>query len=408
VSIVIVGAYGFDNVGDEAMLYVVLRNLQKILPDDSRIVSCVDQRAVKKLHNVDTVCGVSPVSVVKSLIRFRFDDFRYQLKVISQMKLLVYGGGSLLNDSKGIKNISVILMTIVMARIKKVPIIIWGVGIGPIRSNLGQHVIKAILKLATVIVVRDKQSVVAANKLGVEQLKIRQGTDLLFNSLRWNDLERKNSAVVNKPLQIGISLRPFPGNNGVDYIEKDRILVAGVVESLHSLVSLRSVEVAALVFSKGPAGGRRDDLGILNRVKKELPSELFRSNIGGLSEEGDDSIELIINRMLKKISGLDIVIGERFHSLVTAALMGVPFIAISYDQKVRELVKISGMEDYCIDFQENISEFSLGEAIVYKVELLLKNYSQIQKMLSNNINKMEKIAEQDGLYIFDTLSNKEH
>lgn len=401
-SIVIVGAYGFDNVGDEAMLYVVLRNLQSVLPNETRVVSCVDQNMVKRLHNVATICSISPLSCFKNLLQLRLGNFREQLKVISRMKMLVYGGGSLFTDSKGIKNISVILMTVMMARIMKIPVIIWGVSVGPINSRIGSKIVKTILQLATLVIVRDKKSIAESDQLGIKHIEIRQGADLLFHLLRWNDIDRNVSYEVKVPLQIGVSLRPFPGTLGTDYIFKDEVLVAGVVKAFRLLMQQKSIQITGLIFSKGPE--RRDDLGIINKVKKELPSELFKQNVGGLSDGGENA-ESIISRMLIEIANLDVVIGERFHSLVTAALMGIPFIAISYDPKVRELVKISGMADYCIDFEENINELELSEAINSMMERLLKNYSQIKVSLSKNIKEIEQIAEQDSIYVLDKLDS---
>lgn len=400
-SIVIVGAYGFGNVGDEAMLHIVISSLGSALPNEAIVVSCVDQKSVNEIHDVETICGISPSSIIKSLIRFRLSDFKRQLKIIRQMKLLVYGGGSLFTDNKGGKNIFVILMTIYMARMMKANVILWGVSIGPVNTWFGKHVIKNILHMATIVIVRDKRSVEVAKEIDSRLENIRHGTDLLFNLLKWEDVPCNVSGIVNKPLKIGLSVRPFPAIQGVDYQFKDKILVSGIIKAIQ-LIEDKPIEITPLVFSEGT--GRRDDIDILNKIKNLSLVSTFKCSVGGLNREEGDNAKNIIHRLLTVMSGLDVVIGERFHSIVTAAVVGVPFIAISYDQKVSELVRACGLSEYCIEIQGEISESELTEAIVSKFESLIVNYSCIQDTLKENVSNIKKFAAQDSQYVVSQLS----
>ena len=391
-SIVIVGAYGFTNVGDEAMLNNVLHGLNSVHRNGARVVSCVNQDSVSKLHSVDPVCSISPLSLVKNLILLRRKIFTKQISVIRKMKLLVYGGGSLFTDTKGLRNIIIILLTVLMARVLRVPVIMWGVSIGPVNTKMGKMIVMLILKLSTLFIVRDKKSITIANELYPDNLNIKCGSDLLFNT-DISDIKINIDTDFKVPLQVGVSLRPFPATKDTNFINKDEVLIEGVSLSCQHVLNKLDAQFSLLIFSEG--NDRRDDVGILNKLKDKLPENVFTENIGGLLQYPDEKAEFIVNEMLSKIAGLDIVIGERFHSLVTSALMGVPFIAISYDQKVTELTKICGMEDYCIDFQSDIDESKLAKELNDKIEKLLDNYSQVKAMLSSNVTKIQEIAEND-------------
>jgi len=391
-SIVIVGAYGFTNVGDEAMLNNVLHGLNSVHRNGARVVSCVNQDSVSKLHSVDPVCSISPLSLVKNLILLRRKIFTKQISVIRKMKLLVYGGGSLFTDTKGLRNIIIILLTVLMARVLRVPVIMWGVSIGPVNTKMGKMIVMLILKLSTLFIVRDKKSITIANELYPDNLNIKCGSDLLFNT-DISDIKINIDTDFKVPLQVGVSLRPFPATKDTNFINKDEVLIEGVSLSCQHVLNKLDAQFSLLIFSEG--NDRRDDVGILNKLKDKLPENVFTENIGGLLQYPDEKAEFIVNEMLSKIAGLDIVIGERFHSLVTSALMGVPFIAISYDQKVTELTKICGMEDYCIDFQSDIDESKLAKELNDKIEKLLDNYSQVKVMLSSNVTKIQEIAEND-------------
>jgi polysaccharide pyruvyl transferase WcaK-like protein len=397
-SIVIVGAYGFDNVGDEAMLHIVISSLSAMHPEDNVVVSCVDQTSVNRLHGVDTICGVSPISVLKSLAFLRIGEFAKQIKTIFHMKLLVYGGDSLFTDSKGLKNIIVILMTIFMARMMGSRVILWGVSVGPLNTMFGKFITRVIIKLASIVIVRNERSILTVNKLGRGSSKVKLGVDLLFNILKWKNVPRNTRTDVMSPLQVGLSLRPFPAILGVNYINKDRILINGIVKAFNN-INAKPAKVSLLIFSEG--SGRRNDTDILLRVKEKFPDNNFRKDIGGISQEDGDNIESIIYSMLSKMSGLDVVVGERFHSLVTAAIAGVPFIAISYDQKVKALARACGMDEYCIDFENEINEDELAVLIESKFDNLLFNYSEVKEMLAENVKNIAKVADHDFNYIKD-------
>lgn len=401
-SVIVVGAYGFSNIGDEAMLSIVLKCLQEIYPDEEKIVSCINQDQVSSLHNVKTIDGISPLSMLKNLLKFKFGRFIKQYKLVREMNVLVYGGGSLFNDAKGAKNIGVILLTILMARLSGSLVVLWGVGIGPVYSFTGERILKMILKLSNVIIVRDERSKSTASTLcpGVE---VRQGVDLLFSFPDFTKELKSQEKGNDEYLNIGISLRPYPAISNVDYKAIDELVIKALSLVLESINTPKKVKLYGLVFSEGD--GRRDDAKMLSDLESKLEVLEISEYFGGFSNHQDKNSDYILSNMLERISTLDIVIGERFHSLVSSIISRTPFIAISYDQKVSELASSIGMDRYCVGISADSNSNQLSTELTEAVESLLISCGIVSSKLGDELLAKRTIAANDRNYIKQKLSD---
>lgn len=107
--------------------------------------------------------------------------------------------------------------------------------------------------------------------------------------------------------------------------------------------------------------------------------------------------------MLASVSSLDIVIGERFHSVVIAILSGVPFIAISYDQKVNEIVQSVGMSDYLVDIQASVGGDFLADELESKLCHLREIYQLVYEQLMESRGRLLSHACEDKGIFMDSL-----
>ena len=76
------------------------------------------------------------------------------------------------------------------------------------------------------------------------------------------------------------------------------------------------------------------------------------------------------------ISKLYALVGMRYHSNIFAAKMGVPFISVIYEEKMRGFVDVSGIHEWSIELR-NLS----AEVLEEKFTLLEENMESIQKQL---------------------------
>ena len=89
-DIVISGYHGFANSGDEALLFAILSTLRKKKPDISVTVLSKIPEETSRVYGV------------KSVNRYNFFEIRKEMK---KAKMLLFGGGSLLQDVTSSKSI---------------------------------------------------------------------------------------------------------------------------------------------------------------------------------------------------------------------------------------------------------------------------------------------------------------
>ena len=63
------------------------------------------------------------------------------------------------------------------------------------------------------------------------------------------------------------------------------------------------------------------------------------------------------------ISNCDLVVAERLHACISAAVLGTPFLPLIYDVKVRETVKILDMADFGLEIDESFNAERFSTAL---------------------------------------------
>lgn len=140
-KITVSGYYGFDNFGDETILFVLL-NYLKSKKFDITVFSKNPETTSKKYG-------------IKSLNTFSFFDVVNQIR---KTDFLISGGGSLLQDATSAKSLIYYLFVLFLAWFFKKKIVIFAQGIGPINSFILRKFTKFILHKADFISVRDDKS----------------------------------------------------------------------------------------------------------------------------------------------------------------------------------------------------------------------------------------------------------
>ena len=111
------GYYGEHNLGDDALLEVLLAQMPA---GYQATVTAHDGALVRQRFSVETVPRRSLPLVLKALRRCR---------------ALVLGGGSLLQDSTSFKSLLYYAALIGAARLQDKPVLLWGQGLGPLQRR---------------------------------------------------------------------------------------------------------------------------------------------------------------------------------------------------------------------------------------------------------------------------------
>ncbi len=310
-KILLSGYYGFNNLGDEAILEAIISNLKKEIKDTKITVLSAKPQITKEKYGVDSV------------------NRRSILKIINAIKncdLLISGGGSLLQDITSKRSIHYYLGIIVMGLLMGKKIMIYSQGIGPINKKSNRIITKFLLNRVEYITVRDEESKKDLLDMGVKDSKIEVTADPVITINKSGKekgidiLKKHNGALEGNPI-IGISFR------GKNYNIKMKKLLIDVVESLRSELK---AEVVFIPFHYN------EDMELMEDLEQEL-----RNKAIFIKDRYD------IKEILSVVENLDLLVGVRLHSLIFSAVAGVPMIGISYDPKIDYFMETMGLQSLC-------------------------------------------------------------
>src|SRR3989344_2488652 len=294
-SVLLFGAYGKRNLGDEILLDLMVKNLQS----GSFNVAASGH---------DTTYLAARYPEVR-FIRTRFyKDLLSLVNNFIQAGNIVYGGGTLILESHSKLKIEPLmkLMAInLLGKLVGAKILLLGVGVGKLNSWISKKMTSISLNLADVIVVRDEESADILKNLDIKK-PIFLTADLSFTLARAS-ANKKNGF----PRRIGVSLTRDLLKD-IDYIS----------EEFNNLLK-NHLNLTLVLFPL-----QEEDTYILKKLKSLL---IYKKSVElePLVKIGEES----------RFRKLDLMIGSRYHSLLLATLQGVPTIGISSNDKVFYLMR---------------------------------------------------------------------
>ncbi|MGM9613418.1 MAG: polysaccharide pyruvyl transferase CsaB [Butyricicoccus sp.] len=314
-GIVICGAYGKGNAGDDAILKAIVQEMREIDPD--RRITVMSRRP-KETRLIYRTGAIYTFRIDQVLRRFR------------HASLYINGGGSLMQDVTSTRSLRYYLLTLDAARKFGCKVMMYGCGIGPInRPGNRVRAAKTINRSVDIITLRDDLSRGELTRMGIVKPDIRLSADPTII------LKPASEAMVDNALEqcgiptdgkyIGFGLRYW---KGLDDVMGEIIAAAEYAYEKHGLIPLF--------------------------VPIEYPSDLMPAEILGSKLSCPhymvtrrQSIETTIGILAR----MEVVIGIRLHSLMFSAAAGVPVIGMSYDIKVDGFLKYIGSRT-CIPLRE--------------------------------------------------------
>ncbi|MGL5713087.1 MAG: polysaccharide pyruvyl transferase CsaB, partial [Paraclostridium sp.] len=151
-KVVISGYYGFDNLGDEAILKSIIMALKEANKNIEITVLSNNPTKTEKNYNV------------KSINRWNVGEI---YKEIRNSDGLISGGGSLLQDVTSSRNVLYYTSIMGLANFLKKPVFIYAQGVGPIHKNINKQIVKYFLNKVKYISLRDEESFELVKNMGV-------------------------------------------------------------------------------------------------------------------------------------------------------------------------------------------------------------------------------------------------
>lgn len=338
-KIVLSGYYGFNNLGDEAVLESILNNIRQSFGELHITVLSANPEATERLYDVHAVRRTCPVGVLKSLWA---------------CDVLISGGGSLLQDVTGRLSIFYYLALIALGKLMGKKVMIYSQGIGPIRKPFNRFLTKHILSRVDAITVREPNSRGDLVGIGIDPHRIIITADPVIS------LSPEEDADISA--WISASKGFIPDAPLIGFAFRGQDMAFGAAEKLVKVISRLRAEQHANIFLI-PYYSQQDKmvLDTLEQLADGLVIPVRRA--------------LCVDEMLALTAQLDVLVGTRLHSLIVSAICGTPMIAVSYDPKI----------EY---FMETIERSVFADVRSFDPDLLLE---EILKVLKAGKEPMETV-----------------
>lgn len=331
----IVGNYGNNNNGDEAILAGIIEQLQVHykIPVGDIVVFSNNPPQTANLYGVAS----APLYYKRSSATLTFiETIKKNSPLIRELDMLIVGGGGILMDFYN-REAQLFGSYGIMARWGKVPYIVYGCGAGPISSAMGKLFIRYLVGRSNSVSVRDPKSKQLLQKIGVRK-DIQVVGDPAF-ALPSKSQEKTTERIKN----IGVTVVPYyslaywPEANDIKYEN----YVNGMAENLDLIMSEKDVNIT-LFSTKFP-----HDVDVTIDVHNRMVhKDRVTVNKNNLSPE----------EIIDISAAQDLIIGTRLHSLYLAVNANTPVMAISYHHKVADFMEMVGMAERTVGMDDLIKK----------------------------------------------------
>jgi polysaccharide pyruvyl transferase CsaB len=296
---VVSGYYGFENLGDEAILEELTNELKRLRqPEDIVVLSANPEHTAKKF-------GVRSIPRAKPGVL---------LEALKTADMFVSGGGGLFQDTKTIGSVLFYGLQILAAKAAGAKVVIYAQGLGPLRGLVAQGLTREFLKRADVITVRDDAS---AGLLHEWKLKFERTAD---------------------PVWL-LEETPLPESVAVQLKDKSK----SVGLSLRQAMNLHDEHIMALAEALA-ACLPEDNIVYLLPMQKSQDEEPLSKFAVQWQKLGRNCVLLDVTALtlpsqwVSLMNRFHFVVGMRLHALLIALKGGVPVVGMAYDPKVSQLL----------------------------------------------------------------------
>ncbi len=332
-KIVLSGYYGFDNIGDEAVLYSILSTLRREIKEVEITVLSNNPDKTKALYGVNSVNRWNIKEVTKA---------------IRESDMLISGGGSLLQDVTSSKTVPYYLAIVKIAQFFKKKVVFYSQGIGPVNKGFSRWLIKAVVNKVDGIYVRDEASKKLLETIGIKKPVGSALDPVLGIEVPTNCKQTEKT--------VGVYIRPWMDE------AHDQNLISSMTPGLCYLLE----KGYSLCFIPMHYDQDREIASTLAKAVKKAALEENKMDKMALEQKIEVVDKMLsIKEVMVYTSSFEMVIGMRLHSLIMAAASKVPMIALSYDPKVTQFMKEMEL-DCCLNTTKLTEANFLAE--VQKVE----------------------------------------
>lgn len=293
------GSYGGFNLGDEAILAGMIRELRSSLSVELVVFSRNPTDTLDR-HRVERAVAI------RDLTR------REAREEVRGLDLLVLGGGGILYDGDA----ELYLREVLLARELGIPVAVYAISAGPLEDPDVRAAVGEALNKVQLISVRDRQGLRLLEDVGVEKdIHLTADPALLIEPASLPMEALITEGVDFDRHLVGFSVRePGPAAPHISpahYYE----LLANAADFMIDRLN------ADVVFVPMERTDIQHSHGVVANMEHSQRAEILRRNYTS-------------QQILSLIGRFEFCVGMRLHFLIFSALQGVPFVALPYASKV--------------------------------------------------------------------------
>jgi len=375
-----------SNHGDEAAGKALINSLNLKKNDVSILYNTVSEKAIidfgiqfqkilltKSLDKISKVLLMSSFFIPhKMLVPFFSKELQEEYLLIKNSDIVISmpGGANI-----GLYHDWRYLWRLYIALALRKKVAIYSTSIGPFKENLFKQISKNVLSKVNFLSLRDAQSFRYADEMHLKYIK------------------SIDTAFLTQPIIKDFNLESV----GVPFKEKDYVVfVANDLTSGH--LTFKSVKPEDLknIYKK-------IIISLIEKNKKIvfLPQlfangndkDYFKLLLDELDYSANPNIIIVdenfssdIQQNIVRLSSF--VIGARYHSIIFSINNKVPFLCLSYENKMKNTLEILGFDKYGVDLSRLVDlkdVFSFENEILSKLESLLSQESEIDNTEAKRI-----------------------
>jgi len=357
------GSYGGMNLGDEAILEVILREFRASCDADV-VVFSRNPRDTEKRHKVRSV----------SLGDMHKEGAVEELR---KLDLFVLGGGGILFDGMA----EIFLRDVNWAKELGIPVMTYAISVGPLKAPESKQLVTDTLNNVDVITVREGEAKRILNDLGVTQaIEVTADPALLLASSHFTQQMLKKEGIDPEGALVGFSVRepgPAAPNLNVDQYH-------GVLANAADFMVERFD--AQALFVPMELGENRDPQhshAVISKMANAQRATVLK---------GDYSS----GQVLGLVQHMSFVVGMRLHFLIFSCIHRVPFVPLPYASKVTGLLADLGMP------MTPIGDLNVGKLCAF-LDRSWDTKKTIQKKLSSKIPSLQDKARRTNQILCEHL-----
>jgi polysaccharide pyruvyl transferase CsaB len=357
------GSYGGMNLGDEAILEVILREFRASCDADV-VVFSRNPRDTEKRHKVRSV----------SLGDMHKEGAVEELR---KLDLFVLGGGGILFDGMA----EIFLRDVNWAKELGIPVMTYAISVGPLKAPESKQLVTDTLNNVDVITVREGEAKRILNDLGVTQaIEVTADPALLLASSHFTQQMLKKEGIDPEGALVGFSVRePGPAAPNLNVDQYHGVLA----NAADFMVERFDAQALFVPMELGENRDHQHSHAVISKMANAQRATVLK---------GDYSS----GQVLGLVQHMSFVVGMRLHFLIFSCIHRVPFVPLPYASKVTGLLADLGMP------MTPIGDLNVGKLCAF-LDRSWDTKKTIQKKLSSKIPSLQDKARRTNQILCEHL-----